>query len=330
MSASITPAGGSTSVEVIQDGVATALTNTSSLAFTYDDPGNKITAAVVPSGVDHNSLANLTASDPHSQYPLLAGRATGQTIKGGTAAADPLVLSSTSHASKGFVLLNDTTGLAVDADPTDPICPALFGNNLNEGMVIISCTPSAGFLALAATQGVGTNSVHWSCADTAAEPTQLLNGGAIATLNFNTYAGGDDYTNQMLVATMVVAADEDLSPTALGGSIQFQTVDKGTINVRQRLVLDSLGQINIPSASGANLNWTTDGAGDIGSPDGGTTSQRPRHVFASGNIRAAGSLGVGNAADASVIPVANLVKKIEVFDASGTSLGYVPVYSSIT
>lgn len=42
------------------------------------------------------------------------------------------------------------------------------------------------------------------------------------------------------------------------------------------------------------------------------------------------SLGVGNSASASVIPVANLVKKIEVFDASGTSLGFVPVYSSIT
>lgn len=44
---------------------------------------------------------------------------------------------------------------------------------------------------------------------------------------------------------------------------------------------------------------------------------------------AAAGIGVGNSASASVA-VGSLVKKIEVFDASGNSLGFVPVYSSIT
>lgn len=42
-----------------------------------------------------------------------------------------------------------------------------------------------------------------------------------------------------------------------------------------------------------------------------------------------GALAVGNAAAASVIPVAGLVQKIEVFDGAGASLGFIPVYSAI-
>ncbi len=42
------------------------------------------------------------------------------------------------------------------------------------------------------------------------------------------------------------------------------------------------------------------------------------------------SIGVANSAAASVIPVSGLVSKIEVFDGAGVSLGFVPVYSSIT
>ncbi|MGW2706969.1 hypothetical protein [Streptomyces sp. NPDC001340] len=40
-------------------------------------------------------------------------------------------------------------------------------------------------------------------------------------------------------------------------------------------------------------------------------------------------LGVGNSATATTA-VGTLVRKMEVFDASGASLGFVPIYSSIT
>ncbi len=48
-----------------------------------------------------------------------------------------------------------------------------------------------------------------------------------------------------------------------------------------------------------------------------------------GNARISGNLGVGNSATATVA-VGTLTKKIEIFDASGTSLGYIPVYATIT
>lgn len=56
--------------EQAQDAVGGILTDSSSVDFTYDDGAPSITAAVLPAGVDHNSLANLTTGDPHTQYVL--------------------------------------------------------------------------------------------------------------------------------------------------------------------------------------------------------------------------------------------------------------------
>lgn len=55
----------------------------------------------------HASLTGLNADD-HSQYALLAGRAGGQTLRGGTGAGEHLTLESTSHATKGQIRLFST------------------------------------------------------------------------------------------------------------------------------------------------------------------------------------------------------------------------------
>lgn len=47
-----------------------------------------------------------------------------------------------------------------------------------------------------------------------------------------------------------------------------------------------------------------------------------------GSLRLGGSLGVGNSA-AATTPGA-VVRKVEIFDTTGTSLGFLPVYNSIT
>jgi hypothetical protein len=56
--------------EAAQDAVGGILTDSSSVDFTYSDGGNSIQAFVLPAGVDHNSLANLTTGNPHTQYLL--------------------------------------------------------------------------------------------------------------------------------------------------------------------------------------------------------------------------------------------------------------------
>jgi len=81
--------------------------------------------------IDHGSIAGLT-DDDHTQYPLLVGRAGGQTIKGGTAVTDILKLQG-------------TTG---NGTLTSPAIQLLTGNNgattaltvLNDGNVGIGTT----------------------------------------------------------------------------------------------------------------------------------------------------------------------------------------------
>jgi len=72
-----------------------------------------------------------------------------------------------------------------------------------------------------------------------------------------------------------------------------------------------------------NLNWG-DGSGgyDI------TMYRRSNGVLNMNGRLEVDSLGFGNAADGSTL--GNVVKKIEIFDNAGNSLGYLPVYDSIT
>lgn len=68
---------------------------------------------------DHNALNNLAVGDVHTHYVKLAGRAAGQTIIGGLAASEKLILQSTAHATRGQVetpdLLVQTGTLASNA-----------------------------------------------------------------------------------------------------------------------------------------------------------------------------------------------------------------------
>ena len=61
--------------------------------------------AASPEGeIDHTSLSNLTTGDSgHTQFALLAGRAGGQELIGGTGSGDSLTLESTSNVTKGTV-----------------------------------------------------------------------------------------------------------------------------------------------------------------------------------------------------------------------------------
>ena len=60
--------------------------------------------------LDHGAALTGVLDDDHTQYALLAGRAAGQTLIGGTGSGDDLILRSTSNATKGDVLLADQGG----------------------------------------------------------------------------------------------------------------------------------------------------------------------------------------------------------------------------
>lgn len=85
--------------------VGRSFADTASLAWTNPAgaAGNP-SAAVLPVGISHNSLANLTTGDVHTQYAILAGRSGGQSLNGDTATGGNLTLLSTAHATKGKIL----------------------------------------------------------------------------------------------------------------------------------------------------------------------------------------------------------------------------------
>jgi hypothetical protein len=68
----------------------------------------------------------LKNADDHTQYALLAGRAGGQTLIGGTAAGQNLTLQSTAHATKGKILFGtsayDEVNNRLGIGTTGPAC----------------------------------------------------------------------------------------------------------------------------------------------------------------------------------------------------------------
>ena len=77
----------------------------SGMTLFYD--GSKWNASVPDTEIDHGTITGL-ADDDHTQYALLAGRGTGQTLIGGLAASNDLTLESTAHGTKGFIKFSST------------------------------------------------------------------------------------------------------------------------------------------------------------------------------------------------------------------------------
>lgn len=112
---SITSSEVSDFVEAAQDAVGGSLTDSATVDFTYNDGANTISASVIQSGIDHGSISGL-GDDDHTQYALLAGRAGGQSLNGGTASAENLTLSSTANATKGKILLGEDSAFDEDSN----------------------------------------------------------------------------------------------------------------------------------------------------------------------------------------------------------------------
>src|SRR3990167_2350021 len=54
-------------------------------------------------------MAGKTSGDAHGEYPVLVGRAGGQTLTGGTAASESLTLRATAHATDGTIIFQTDT-----------------------------------------------------------------------------------------------------------------------------------------------------------------------------------------------------------------------------
>lgn len=85
---------------------------------------------------------HVALADPHTQYQLLAGRSGGQSATGGTDSGDDLWLKSTSHGTKGSILMGSAgTELVID--------------DVNNRVGIGTATPTVGLDATGVTSIIG-------------------------------------------------------------------------------------------------------------------------------------------------------------------------------
>lgn len=118
---------GTSSTQSLTNKTIVAASNTITTAASGNLAATELNAALAElqdsiDNIDHGAIGGLS-DDDHTQYALLAGRATGQTLKGGTASGEDLTLMSTADATKGQILFGssvydeNTNQLGVGTNP---------------------------------------------------------------------------------------------------------------------------------------------------------------------------------------------------------------------
>jgi len=174
------------------------------------------------------------------------------------------------------------------------------------------------------------------------EPIVKVSHEAFATGYITNYQGISFHFNQMkpiggFISDIPVSA---LAPNVYAqGAIFGQNQFNGGLGNGSLTIKDQDGAMPGWSAVSGSLNDATAVAFDlkvkVAFVTAGATVLRLRNgptvvlrADLSGNLRLAGSLGIGNSAAATT--PGSVVRKIEIFDTSGTSLGFIPLYDAIT
>jgi hypothetical protein len=117
-------------------------------------------------------VMSCVTDNANTNYALLAGRAGGQTLNGGAAASENLTLQSTAHATKGYVLLNPTSG-NVGVGTSAPVAKLEI-----QGQVRSTTTGGAAMVnATTAVNWDNGNAQSMSVACTTSTFTNMLDGG---------------------------------------------------------------------------------------------------------------------------------------------------------
>jgi len=161
----------------------------------------------------HANLTGLSADD-HTQYPLLNGRATGQSIIGGVASAEDLSLESTSNASKGSVVAKDD----LIADKKILATGQVTGNGTN------------GLLDLRGAQGgsVGGGVSLQGGFGLSTPGAVSITGGSTNSIGANvSIKGGDGPTGQS--GAVIISGGTSGDDDGLGGDILLQAGQGGVV-----------------------------------------------------------------------------------------------------
>lgn len=136
--------------------------------------------------IDHGSITGL-AGDDHTQYALLNGRSSGQTLTGGTGAGDSLTLNSTSNVTKGKIILNDPIDISdTSKDHSYQVIPSELAANRQLTLPVMSANDTFALLNTAQTLTNKTitsasNTLTLDAADITSGTLPVTRGGTGAT-----------------------------------------------------------------------------------------------------------------------------------------------------
>jgi len=237
---------------------------------------------------DHGGQDGL-ADDDHTQYSLLAGRASGQTIVGGSGVEDTLVLQGTSGngtpATKSILLKTgnngDKTGVAID----------------NTGSVLIETQSSGG--SEYAPLIVKNNQSYAS--DRYLQLWKSSGGNVVSLrLDGSLNIGGGAFTT---TGSVNGAAINGTGLATLNGGIKITSTTAKSLDVSRNTTANTAGPLFTISGSGATSGATDKSAGGITLTPGVSTGTGKASITVQRDGRAGATGTADNAVyDALIIP----------------------------
>jgi hypothetical protein len=228
--------------EAVQDSVGASLLDTATVNLTYDDVNNQISADVIQSALDHGSISGL-GDDDHTQYALLAGRAGGQSLTGGTAASNNLDLSSTSNGTKGKI------NLGANAAFDEANTRLGIGTNAPESLLHLEQSNVKYNISANSTTTSGAVNAVIASATTSADSVELLK---VSITGLRTNGSNES-----------VAYERTLRVKNNGGTVSVLTTqsdytseDAALVNANVAFIVNgSAVDVRVTGVAGANITW---------------------------------------------------------------------------
>lgn len=221
----------------------------------------------------HSAITSPTVGDDHTQYALLAGRAGGQTLIGGTASGNALTLTSTSHATKGVVDASSSTQVLIP-DGTSALPGWAFGADTDTGMARSGANSVRVYAGASQVWSWGTGRVDMAASTALYTANGSVGAPAIA------YVGASNYGLYWPSASSVAMS---------AGGVQamlWQAVSPNVTITAQGAAHIPLAIQLAPSHSANAFNVTSSGgaAGDIFKVSAAGAVTAPSCVFTSGSL----------------------------------------------